>query len=542
MPVSLSIAFMLIGSSVLSAFLALYLLALVQNRQLQGRAGLPGTSEADTVFLFNDQVLVDASDRAHDFLASSSVGGSPWVKLCELLEPDFPGFEQKLRALEKDRRLTLMGHQNLSFGLIAEWRSGLIRIVLADAKITGQVVSMDGLSFRAMEQELRSLRRTLDQSPVLTWREGKDGAITWANRAYLECAAHLFNEASAPTWPLPKLFIRDLIALVRPAPLSDEPGYCGRVTLALPNEKQARWFDRFEFADKDGTLQFATSADRAVQAESSLKEFVQTLTKTFAHLPIGLAIFDRQRQLALFNPALIDLTGLAADFLSAQPSLFGLLDRLRENRRVPEPKNYKQWREQMAALEAAASSGQYEQTWSLPNGQTYRVIGRPHPDGALALLFEDITAAVSLTRRFRGELELGQSVIDGMPEAIAVFSIGGILVLSNAAYAKLWGIDPSTALGQVGISEAAEVWLKAVQAGPTWARLREMISSIGEREDWSGESHLLDGRLLQIRATPLHGGATLVGFTATARSTGTIPGRRRGSSQRSAKVSAIEVV
>ena len=210
---------------------------------------------------------------------------------------------------------------------------------------------------------------------------------------------------------------------------------------------------------------------------------------------------------------------------------------------MPEPKNYKLWRDQMSALEAAATSGQYEDTWSLPNGEIYRVTVRPHPDGALALMLEDITAEISLTRRFRGELELGQSVIDNMPEAIAVFSLGGVLVQSNAAYALLWGIDPMTVLGQVGITEAAEVWLTQIQAGPTWVRLRAMITRIGEREDWSGESRLLDGRSLQIRATPIKGGATLVGFTIDQHGRESIPGRRRGTLPApSGEISAVEAI
>ena len=111
------------------------------------------------------------------------------------------------------------------------------------------------------------------------------------------------------------------------------------------------------FPSREGTLNFALPADAEVRAEHSLRQFIQTLTKTFADLPIGLAIFDRERQLALFNPALVDLTSLGAEFLSARPTLFSFLDRLREARMIPEPKNYNTWRQQMAELEQAAASG-----------------------------------------------------------------------------------------------------------------------------------------------------------------------------------------
>ena len=108
-------------------------------------------------------------------------------------------------------------------------------------------------------------------------------------------------------------------------------------------------------------------------------------------------MFDAKRGLSLFNPALTDLTALPVDFLSARPTLHAFIDRLREARRMPEPRDWRSWRERITALEAASTEGTYLETWNLPAGQTWRVSGRPHPDGAIALMFEDITAEISLT-------------------------------------------------------------------------------------------------------------------------------------------------
>ena len=171
---------------------------------------------------------------------------------------------------------------------------------------------------------------------------------------------------------------------------------------------------------------------------------IRDRTKTFADLPTGLAIFDRERNLQLFNPALIDLTGLSAGFLTGRPTLFDFLDKLRDARMVPEPKDYRSWRQQMNNLEAAAATGHHVETWSLPGGQTYRVTGRPHPDGAVAFLFEDITSEISLTRKFRAELTLGAHVLDGLEDALAVFSPSGQMLLSNRSYVALWGEKSET--------------------------------------------------------------------------------------------------
>ncbi len=282
--------------------------------------------------------------------------------------------------------------------------------------------------------------------------------------------------------------------------------------LDLPGQGKPLWFDCHRFETARGTVNFGLPADATVRAETALREFVQTLTKTFAHLPIGLAIFDRQRQLALFNPALIDLTTLGPDFLSGRPTLFSFLDHLREARMIPEPKDYRSWRQQMTELEKAASTGHYQETWTLPSGLTYQVTGRPHPDGAVALLIEDISAEVSLTRRFRSDLELGQAVVDSLTEAIAVFSPAGVLVMSNAAYARMWGTDPATTLGEVGATESMRLWQSGSLPNPIWADARDFISSIGPRADWTGEAVLQSGQRIACRFQAIAGGATLAGF------------------------------
>ena len=173
---------------------------------------------------------------------------------------------------------------------------------------------------------------------------------------------------------------------------------------------------------EDVLLNCAVNVDGLIAAETAQRKFVQTLAKTFAQLSTGLAIFDRNRRLVLFNPALIDLTSLPPHFLSAQPNLQSFFDRLRDNRIMPEPKDYSSWRRQIADLVVKSSDGRYQETWRLPNGLTYRIVGRPHPDGAIAILIEDISVEVSLTQRFKGQLELRNIAMEAMEDALVCFN------------------------------------------------------------------------------------------------------------------------
>lgn len=496
-----ALALGLVLTAVMAASAAVVLAGVLQARGDRRQGGIFADPQGGTVFLFDGETLLDATPGARAILALSPARGGPWLRLLAYVAPRFPDFEQRISTLAGDGRLTLAsGSEGEPLLLQAEMRGGVTRIVLDDPA-SGTRQRMDHLAQRALVEELDQLRATVTQAPLMMWRETAAGDVVWANAAYLLRAARRLDPGEDLSWPLPRLFERAATA----------QGAAGQ-RQRIEADNGVLWFELVSFAEGSGRLLFALPADAAVQAEASLRDFMQTLVKTFAHLPIGLAIFDQHRKLALFNPALLDLTGLPPDMLALKPTLFSFLEALRERQMIPEPKDYPSWRRQILALEKAASSGLYEETWSLPAGQTYRVIGRPHPNGALALMFEDISTEMTRTRRYRADLELGQSVIDAMDEAIAVFSQAGQLVMTNAAYATLWGHDPVETVGSAAIGQLCEHWRALSAPSPIWAEAESFVAVIGERKSWSGEVRLNDGRLIACRFSPLTGGATLVLF------------------------------
>lgn len=495
------------GSSCSAAVVVVWYLRSYQQRRL-----LPSRLVADVpgpcIFLFDRTELIDASDGARALLAASPVEGDDWLRFLGFAASRFPGLEEKLARLAETGRFTLTATARHPMTLRAEWLNGITRIALSEGEHEPATPLPDGITQHAMEDEIEALRNTLDRAPFPAWREDGADAVTWANRAYVELSSRLRPSGEAMIWPLPRLFTEPVLGQ-RSLP----PGR-QRLSLVIPGTADPRWFDVHCYPDGGDRVLYALPADAAVQAEQALRSFVQTLTKTFAHLTIGLAIFDRKRQLALFNPALIDLTGLPPEFLSSRPTLFRMLDAMRERQTLPEPSDYKSWRNEVAALERAAATGQYEETWSLANGQTYRVTGRPHPDGALAFVIEDISDETALARRFHSDLGLSHSVLDTLGEAIAVFAPSGVMTLSNAAYSRLWHDGAETA-HDANIADAARTWQNRSAVTPVWGEMRGLVLETGAGKPWSGEARLSDGRLLNCRFAPLPGGASMVGFAVT---------------------------
>lgn len=324
------------------------------------------------------------------------------------------------------------------------------------------------------EERVQALAaKTALEAAIPLWRES-EGRIIWSNPAF-----------------------RDL--------QTADPQFPGT---SHRHETAGQWFSIL----RQGDIGHALPADTLVKAEGELGQMVQTMAKTFAHLPIGLAVFDRDRHLHIFNPALADLISLSPEFLSRRPSLVAILDAMRNRRMVPEPSDWKDWRRSIAQMEQAATGALYEQTWSLAGGQTYRVTGRPHPDGALALMIEDISSETIRSRRHRADLELCQGIIDTLDEGIAVFSASGRLVMSNAAYNAVWSHEPGSTIAAQGIRQLSAHWRASSAPSTIWTEAEDFVSTLGPRTAWQAEARLADGRLIACRFAPLQDGATLAGF------------------------------
>ena len=159
------------------------------------------------------------------------------------------------------------------------------------------------------------VKRLLDAHPHPVWICNALQKTLWSNTACVSLGPGLFDAARAPVPSAP---------------------HTHRICIETPSGK--RWLD-VDMKPVDGlSLYSATPADAEVHAEAARQQFVQTLTKTFGQLSTGLAIFDKNRNLSMFNPAILELSGLPFERLSSGPDLESFLDLLRERRVIPEPR------------------------------------------------------------------------------------------------------------------------------------------------------------------------------------------------------------
>ena len=189
-----------------------------------------------------------------------------------------------------------------------------------------------------------------------------------------------------------------------------------------------------------------------------------------------------------------------------------VFDRLRDSQIMPEPKDYADWRQRLNEITAEVEQGLYQELWSLPNGSVYRVTGRPHPDGAIAILFEDISSEMITSRRLKSDLGIYHQVFDGLDNAIVLFSETGRTLFENLAYYRLWQHTDERAIS-TDIFEELDVWQTSFGENQFWADIRRDLNDIEGMTAWNREVSLPAGQRFNFTLKKLSGGLLMAKWT-----------------------------
>lgn len=501
-------------AALVSAVATLGLIAGFGPRAGFGRGGGRSAETADGTtceWVISGASLKALNEPARALLETLPAGGPRLAALAAHLAEACPDLRSDLESLVlygTGFRHHCTRADGTAFEIVGEPRGGAAYLTIRPASEDARALKDAEAALVRASVELAFLRDIIDRSPVFAWSHGPDGQVTWANAAYR-------SRFDAPAGDLPDHRIANAFDhVLEEVPLTARGSDSRRRVLVPARDGDTpRWYEISRSpAPSGGTLGFAVDAGEIVAAEASLRRFIETLTETFAHLPIGLAVFDKNRRLGLFNPALSDLVKIDAVWLAGRPSLRDFLERLRETRQMPEQKDFASFRRKLTELEEGAREGTYEENWHLPSGKIFRVTGRPHPQGALAFLFEDISTTIQLERRYRSELELSQATLDRLSEAVAVFDASGTIVFVNQAFATLWGFDPMERLEGPAVAEMTALWAQRCLPSPVWADLAEFTTAAEARAAWTATVTTRAGADLHVLVAPLPDASALVVF------------------------------
>lgn len=172
-----------------------------------GRANRLDTRLQPMVFLFRKHQLVDATAPARTLLSRITAPDNDWQRVLQWIGPRFPDLGARLDQIDRLGRIEAVGtigSGSAMLRVVAEdLGDDLLRIAITDPEAENAGIVVDSMSQQAMEDELDLLRRALDQTPMLVWRQDEAERVTWANAAYLQRAEARGDGVLG--WPLPRL-------------------------------------------------------------------------------------------------------------------------------------------------------------------------------------------------------------------------------------------------------------------------------------------------------------------------------------------------
>jgi PAS domain-containing protein len=400
-----------------------------------------------------------------------------------------------------------------AFELVGEPCGAMIRLILRDARLVDAKLREAEARVHAAETALQdhswekeTLHALVSEAPIIAWHRTAEGKVNWS-------AGHIRARNGAVT---PEQTVDLIVARTR---LNRQPALAGqpqksRIEIVVNDAAETVSLHVIEIVRQDGSrIGFATDAGTAAAAERTLTRFVQTMTETFAHLTVGLAIFDRNQTLALFNPALVQMWQVEPAWLARRPSLRDILDELRAIRRLPELEDFHQWRARLLSLFENTEAADYEELWHLADGSNIRVLARPHPHGSLAFNFDDVTERMRLEQRYRHSIDLRRATLDGLTEGIAVFGANGLLQFVNQAFHEIWGTDSDTIYAAMHARQLIALCEGLAGESEVWQKLHGFITGDDNRRAWTARLRMGSGRVLTARFSPLPDGSTMAVFS-----------------------------
>jgi len=368
------------------------------------------------------------------------------------------------------------------------------------------------------EAALDALTRLIEAAPFPMWYRGPDLNLGLVNSAFVEAvegrdAADVIARASELVGDTAEAKAAALAAVESGKPMARKQAAIVRgerrmleiVNVPLPTGAVAG---------------FALDIQQLEDARAELARHIQSQRDLVDRMTAGAAQFDADRNLSFFNRPFAAMAQLDPDWLHENPEFDRVIERMRENNRVPETRDFPTWKAERREWFTSADEV-VEEDWMLPGGDHWRVVGQPLPDGGLRLFLEDRTEQVRLASARDTLLRVRSATFDNLFEAIGVFASDGRLYLWNRRFSQVWDFDEDWLGEHPRVDEMVPAMARKLVNPTAAAQIREMVrKTTAEREPASGRITLTDGRHFDFAAVPLPDGNalfTLVDVTDSSR-------------------------
>lgn len=262
---------------------------------------------------------------------------------------------------------------------------------------------------------------------------------------------------------------------------------------------------------KNRTVGMAKDITRQEEVEIDFRHFIENTQALLNQMQAAIVSFTSDMRVEYYNPIFTRLWDLQASWLDQKPKLSEIMERLRENRRLPDQADFRAFRQSWEKKFTDLMESE-EELMYLPDGTTLRIVFIPRPYGGLIMTFEDVTSSLELESKYKTLSEAQKMSFDSLTEGIAVFGSDGRLKLYNPSYSKIWQIHPEDLDGEPHITKLIEKKKSKFNA-EDWENTKRLLMRFAlERSSQDETIKLKDGSTISGYTVPLPDGGIMITF------------------------------
>ncbi|RKF19339.1 PAS domain-containing protein [Altericroceibacterium spongiae] len=403
-------------------------------------------------------------------------------------------------------------------------RNLAVRGQLADAAIaSGNAALLWWFDFSESHEELASLRAEtarargdfaalvglIEAAPMPMWFRRSDARLQLVNSAYVEAvgardAEQVVAEQIELIEPIEGISAAQIARQAQETRQSIER----IVSATLHNQRRTMRVSDLPLGH-EGVAGYAVDIEDMEEQNRIFRAFREAQVSLLDQLSVGVAQFDSQRQLTFANQPFQRLFELPAARHSDVLEFDRFLDMARDKGRLPETRDFPQWRREMGTW--FTSGAPQEDAWTLNDGTHLRIIAQPMPDGGLVMIAEDQSEQLALSATRDTLLRTRTATFDSLFESLAVFAPDGRLQLWNRRFAAIWGLPEGLMDDHPRIEALLEqIGSQLVRPAHGQAIGEAVRAATLDRRQRGGQVRLTDGRTLEFAGVPLPDGNGLL--------------------------------
>jgi signal transduction histidine kinase len=509
------------------AFIAVRRLNSARTRDNARIASLEGElNEAEAVINSEPSLLfIWRSDAAHPDRIAGDLRGTVRLGVSRDEAGNFSAWldEESLTALGE--ALTVLRDSGTAFNIALKTISG--ELIEADGRAAGGVATMrirplagerrdtKELMFdvRRLGKQVEQLSAVLDQAPFPIFLRDDESRLVWVNQQYLKAVEQP---------DIDDVIERNISLIGQDAfKLVGEPGENGQRTMrgAAVLGGAKRMLEVYEVPFGKNTACFALDMTRLEDTRKALDQQTRSHASTLNKITGAIATYGADQKLAFYNAAFAQLWALDTKWLDSRPTHGEILDRLREERKLPEQANYRTWKkEQLASYERLDTA---EELWHLPDGRSLRVVSEQPRSGEVSVLYEDVSEKIQLESRYNELIGVQRETIDNLHEGLALFGTDGCLRLFNPTFSRIWQLDEAFLESRPHVVEIFQHCATLMPDTQMWSEVKLAVTSLSDgRRALQDRLSRPDGMVLDYNVVPLPDGNTLITYVDVTASAG----------------------